>query len=101
MEPPDSWWTIEAFQAYAAYTRTPDFTVALDALLDDLQRCAVAVMCSESVWWRWHRRLVADVIVLARGRDVVHLMPNGKHMPHRPAQGARLRDDGLVIWDGR
>lgn len=101
VESPDSWWTVEAFRAYAAYTRSPEFNVALDGLLDDLDRCAVAVMCSESVWWRCHRRLVADVTVLARGRDVAHLMPNGKQVSHRPAEGARLRGDGLLVWDDR
>jgi len=97
---PDSWWTVEAFRAYAAHTRTPEFAAALDGLVDDLQRRAVAVMCSESVWWRCHRRLVADVAVLARGRRVLHVMPDGKRVPHPPAPGARRRDDGLLVWDG-
>lgn len=99
-ESPDSWWTVEPFRAYAAYTRSAEFSAALDGLLGDLQRCAVAVMCSESVWWRCHRRVVADVAVLARGHDVLHLMPDGKRVAHRPAQGARLREDGLLVWDG-
>lgn len=96
----DTWWTVEAFRAYAAHTRTPEFRQAMDDLLYDARRTTVAVMCSESVWWRCHRRLVADVAVLAHGVAVRHLMPGGQLRPHRPADGARLGDDGLIVWDG-
>ncbi len=96
---PDSWWTVEAFRAYASYTRTEEFTVALDELLGQAAEHAVAVLCSETVWWRCHRRLVADVTVLARGRPVMHLLPSGPR-PHQPAAGARPVGDGLLVWDG-
>ena len=55
-------------------------------------------MCSESVWWRCHRRLIADVAVLGRGVPVTHLMPDGRLTPHRPSDGAVLGDDGAVAW---
>lgn len=95
---PDSWWTMEAFRAYAAYTRTVEFTVALDELLDQAAAQAVVVMCSETVWWRCHRRLVADVVVVGRGRPVTHLLPSGQR-PHQPAAGARAAGGGLLVWD--
>ena len=57
----------------------------------------VAVMCSESVWWRCHRRLIADVAVLGRGVPVTHLMPDGRLTPHRPSEGAVVGADG-VRW---
>ena len=72
----------------------------VDDLLAEAAGRRVAVMCSESVWWRCHRRLVADVAVLAHGVDVRHLMPDGSLRPHRPAEGARLTDDGELVWDG-
>ncbi|MFG3696710.1 DUF488 family protein [Micromonospora sp. NPDC047620] len=97
---PDSWWTVAAFRAYAAYTRTVDFRAALDAVLADAAARTTAVMCSESVWWRCHRRLVADVAALGRGVPVVHLMPDGRLTPHRPAVGARRLDGGDLVWDG-
>jgi uncharacterized protein (DUF488 family) len=96
----DPWWTVPAFRAYAAHTRTPEFAEALDRLLADAARHRTAVMCSESVWWRCHRRLIADVATLARRVPVEHLMPNGRRNSHRPAGGARLDPDGFVIWDG-
>ncbi|OBH90207.1 hypothetical protein A5678_13245 [Mycobacterium sp. E2733] len=97
---PDSWWTVAAFRAYAAYTRTPEFDTALDEVLADAARRTTAVMCSESVWWRCHRRLIADVALLGRAVPVQHLMPDGRLSPHRPADGARRRPDGHLVWDG-
>lgn len=97
---PDTWWTVPAFRAYAAHTRTPEFRSAMAELLADAEQRRVAVMCSETVWWRCHRRLVADVAALAHGVEVRHLMPDGSLRPHRPAEGARLTDQGEVVWDG-
>ena len=94
----DGWWTVAQFAAYAAHTRTPEFTEALDGVLAEADAATVAVMCSETVWWRCHRRLIADVAVLGRGVPVHHLMPGGRLTPHRPSQGAVLGDDGQVHW---
>jgi uncharacterized protein (DUF488 family) len=94
----DGWWTVAQFAAYAAHTRTPEFAAALDQVLAEAAGTTAAVMCSESVWWRCHRRLVADVAVLGRGVAVAHLMPDGRLAPHRPSEGAVVGDDGLVRW---
>ena len=97
---PDTWWTVEAFRAYAGHTRTREFRDALVDVLDEARRRRVAVLCSEAVWWRCHRRLVADVTVLAHEMPVRHLMHDGKLREHPLATGARLREDGDVVWDG-
>jgi len=94
----DGWWTVAQFAAYAAHTRTADFGAALDELLAEARTRSVAVMCSESVWWRCHRRLIADVAVLARGVPVSHLMPDGRLTPHRPSDGAVVSPDGRLRW---
>jgi uncharacterized protein (DUF488 family) len=94
----DGWWTVAQFAAYAAHTRTPEFTAALDTVLDAARERRVAVMCSESVWWRCHRRLIADVVVLRHGLPVDHLMPDGRLSPHQPAPGAVRWPDGTVGW---
>lgn len=96
----DPWWQVAAFRGYAAHTRTAAFRDALAEVLDELDRQQVAVMCSESVWWRCHRRIIADVATLAHGVPVRHLMHDGRLTEHRPAEGARVRSDGLVVWDG-
>ncbi|MDM7487271.1 DUF488 domain-containing protein [Rhodococcus sp. GXMU-t2271] len=98
--PEDSWWRVEQFAAYAAHTRTEEFADALDGLLEESAQRRTAMMCSESVWWRCHRRLVADVVVLRFGRDVEHLMHDGRLLAHEAAPGARMRADGQVVWDG-
>jgi uncharacterized protein (DUF488 family) len=93
----DAWWTVAQFAAYAAHTRTPEFAAALDEVLAEASAGTVAVMCSESVWWRCHRRLIADVAVLARGVPVRHLMPDGRLADHHPAEGAVV-SEGEVYW---
>jgi len=97
----DGWWTVAQFAAYAAHTRTPEFATALDEVLAEAATATVAVMCSEFVWWRCHRRLIADVAVLGRGVPVRHLMPDGRLAEHRPSEGAVLGADGLVHWPAR
>lgn len=95
----DPWWQVEQFAAYAAYTRTAEFQAAVADLLQQSARTRTTMMCSESVWWRCHRRLVADVAVLQFGETVEHLMHDGRLRPHEPAVGARVRSDGAVVWD--
>lgn len=98
-EPLDPWWQVEAFRAYAAYTRTDEFREALAEVVEAAGDQRVAVMCSESVWWRCHRRIIADVAALAHGLTVHHLMPDGSERPHAPSEGARLTG-GVLVWDG-
>jgi uncharacterized protein (DUF488 family) len=95
----DPWWRVEQFRAYAAHTRTSEFRAGLGDLLDEAGRIAVAVMCSESVWWRCHRRLVADVATLAHHVPVRHLMHDGRSVEHPVSEGARLDGDGDLVWD--
>ncbi len=97
---PDVVWRNASFRGYAAHTRSPEFVAAMDRLLREAAGARTAVMCSEAVWWRCHRRLIADFAVLARGVTVLHLMHDGRLTPHRPTPGARLRDDGLLVYDG-
>ncbi|GAA1822398.1 DUF488 domain-containing protein [Actinomadura chokoriensis] len=97
---PDTFWRNDSFRGYAGHTRDPDFAAAMDDLLPEAEGTRTAVMCSESVWWRCHRRLIADFAVLARGRPVLHLAHDGRLTEHPPTPGARLRDDGLLVYDG-
>jgi uncharacterized protein (DUF488 family) len=94
----DGWWTVAQFAAYAAHTRTPEFAAAIDEVLTEAREAVVAVMCSEFVWWRCHRRLIADVAVLGRGVPVEHVMPDGRLVPHRPSEGAVVDPGGAVRW---
>ena len=98
----DPWWKVDAFRAYAAHTRTEEFRAAMADLLAEVAAhpdASTAIMCSESLWWRCHRRLVSDVAVLLHQQPVQHLGHDGRRTDHIPAAGARLCPDGLR-YDG-
>lgn len=85
-----------AFRGYADYMRTEEFRTALEKVLDQAGARSTAVMCSESVWWRCHRRLVADAATLLCGAEVLHLMQDGSLRPHQPTEGVRRDGEWLV-----
>jgi len=96
--PADPWWQVEAFRAYAAHMRTGEFGDAMADLLADVRDPRpgrTAVLCSETVWWRCHRRLISDAAVLLHGTPVLHLAHDGRLTPHPPAAGARVTPEGL------
>jgi uncharacterized protein (DUF488 family) len=97
---PDVVWREEMFRGYAGLMRTPDFLAAVDELLAQADVQVTTVMCAESLWWRCHRRLLADFVSAARGVPVRHLMHDGRLEAHRLSPGLRLRDDGLLVYDG-
>lgn len=83
-----------SFRGYAAWMRTPEFRAALAEVLAG--PVPTAVMCSETVWWRCHRRMVADAAVLLHDVEVHHLMPGGRTTAHAPTAGVRVDGDTLV-----
>ena len=87
-----------AFRGYADFMRTPPFWAALDRLLAEAAAAPAAAMCSETLWWRCHRRLLADAAVLVRRAEVLHLDHRGRLEPHRPTAGVR-RDGELLAYD--
>jgi uncharacterized protein (DUF488 family) len=91
----DGWWRVEAFRAYASYMRTEEFRHGLDDLLEATADTATLIMCSESLWWRCHRRLIADALMLLHGLPIHHLGHDGKLTGHVPAAGARVTAAGL------
>lgn len=66
-------WDNESFHHYADYTLQPAFRAGLERLRALGQERRVAIMCAESVWWRCHRRIIADHL-LAAGETVRHIM---------------------------
>lgn len=96
--PPElnGWWDNRSFHNYADHALSRDFRAGLDALVALGRERPVAMMCSEAVWWRCHRRIVADHL-LARGEAVFHLMGGGRADPARLSAGA-LAADGVVTY---
>jgi uncharacterized protein (DUF488 family) len=83
----NAFWTNESFHNYADYALTETFQAGLSRLLDISSDKRCAIMCAEAVWWRCHRRLVADYLIL-HGRDVFHLLGEGRVEPAKMTSGA-------------
>ena len=92
---PNVGWRHPAFRAYADHTATPEFADGLLELLLLGGGLRTAAMCAEVLWWRCHRRLVADVLVSV-GVEVVHIRDARAAEPHRLAPPARLVDGALT-----
>ncbi len=88
-----------SFRAYADYMETGAFAIALTALLAAAAMRRLAIMCSETVWWRCHRRLISDAAVLLHGVQVHHLMHDGKLRPHLLTAGVRVTETGNLRYD--
>lgn len=93
-----------SFRAYADHMGTSEFATALDRLLDldrrGPQAGQVAVLCAETLWWRCHRRLLSDALVLLHGVEVRHLVPGGRAADHVPTDGVRVEGRHLVYDAG-
>jgi uncharacterized protein (DUF488 family) len=95
---PNTLWRNGAFRNYADYAMTEPFREGLELrALAGEHTCAI--MCAEAVWWRCHRRLVADYL-LTEGVPVAHIMSRGKTEPARLTPGAQPRPDGTILYPG-
>lgn len=91
---PNLGWETPAFQGYADHMESTEFETGLARLASLADERTTAVMCAEALWWRCHRRLVSDALVV-RGRRVSHIAPDGRLSAHRltpfaVADGTRL-----------
>ncbi len=85
---------VAAFRSYAARMGTPAWQEALAGALAEAAPC---FMCAETLWWRCHRRLIAELLA-ARGHEVVHLLRPDASEPHRPWEDvAEYRDGRLYL----
>lgn len=94
LEPEGSAWRHPSFQAYAQYLRSEDFAQGLHSLLHVAKACPTAIMCSELLWWRCHRRLISDVLLFC-GWRVTHIMGPDELSTHRLAPPVRVTPEGL------
>ncbi len=92
-------WHEEGFASYQWHMTTEEFFRAADELAGLGEHVNVAIMCAEAVWWRCHRSMIADYLVVA-GSEVVHLQP--RRTRHADVMGDRLRRyDAEVIAEWR
>jgi uncharacterized protein (DUF488 family) len=79
---PNAGWRVAGFQGYADHMSSTEFQRGLELLQRLGEEKRTAVMCAEGPWWRCHRQLIADAL-LVRGWSVTHVMPDGRLEPHR------------------
>ncbi|HZP46438.1 MAG TPA: DUF488 domain-containing protein [Candidatus Binataceae bacterium] len=91
-------WQVDAFRSYADYADSADFVAGLEDLQQIARAQRVAFMCSEGLWWRCHRRIIADHLTIA-GWTVNHILPTGQLAEHALPDFARVVD-GRLIYDG-
>jgi uncharacterized protein (DUF488 family) len=95
--PPElnGYWTNQSFHNYADYALSGSFRLALDRLLELSVERRCAIMCAEAVWWRCHRRIVADYLLHA-GMPVFHLMGADRVEPATLTTAATIKGDALI-----
>jgi uncharacterized protein (DUF488 family) len=97
--PPEvnGFWQNESFHHYADYAMTDGFRAGLDRLHELSREYCCAVMCAETLWWRCHRRIIADYL-LAAGNEVFHILGPGHIEPARMNDAARPIRSGVLSY---
>ncbi len=93
----NGFWENQSFHNYADYAMSVGFQSGLARLreIGSVRRCAV--MCAETVWWRCHRRIIADYLLTA-GEQVFHILGPGKIAPASLTKVAKPLPDGVLIY---
>lgn len=86
---PNTGWRNESFRGYADHVASEEFADGLAELMAVANGVRTAIMCAELLWWRCHRRLIADVLV-SRGNAVLHIRDASPAEPHKLMPPARL-----------
>jgi uncharacterized protein (DUF488 family) len=94
---PNRGWDNDAFRAYADHALTSEFAAALDELAALAREAPTAIMCAEALWWRCHRRLIADRL-RAAGWTISHIGPDGELSDHELPPFAAPQPDGTVLY---
>lgn len=92
---PNTGWRVEAFNAFADFMQTAEFASGLQSLVGIATADRTAIMCSEAVPWRCHRRLIADALIV-RGWTVWDIMSPRKVDRHALTPFARVTDGQLT-----
>lgn len=90
----NAFWVNRSFHNYADYALSGEFRAGLSKLIALAEERRCAMMCAEAVWWRCHRRIVADYL-LQRGHEVFHLMGDDRVEPAKLTPAATPAADGL------
>lgn len=94
---PNGLWRVTSFRNYADYALGAEFAAGLAELRTLGHERTTAIMCAEAVWWRCHRRIIADYL-LAAGEDVRHILGPGHIEAASLTPGAKPGPDGRVVY---
>jgi uncharacterized protein (DUF488 family) len=93
----NGYWRVRGFRNYADYALTAPFAAGLARLRDLGSQHTCAIMCAEAVWWRCHRRIIADYLLVA-GERVEHIL-DALHIEKATlTPAAVIRDDGTLVY---
>ena len=90
-----------SFRAYADYMATEPFRQALARVIGEASHQVAAIMCAETLWWRCHRRLIADAATILSGTEVRHLGHDGRLSAHQLTPGARRGAGDTLVYAAR
>ena len=93
----NAFWENQSFHNYADYAMSEGFRAGLTRLRDAGHAKPCAIMCAEAVWWRCHRRIIADYLIAA-GETVFHILGRHHVEPARMTQGAKLGAFGTITY---
>ncbi|MCL8000165.1 DUF488 domain-containing protein [Brucella sp. 21LCYQ03] len=96
-EDANNFWENKSFHNYADYALSNDFRVSLNHLIKCGMDCSVAIMCAEAVWWRCHRRIIADYLI-AHGEVVFHIITDRHPEIAHLTENAFIQPDGTLIY---
>lgn len=91
----NGWWENQSFHNYADHALSAEFQTALQDLIASTK--TLAIMCSEAVWWRCHRRIITDYL-LASKHSVTHILGKNQSQIAELSSGARIQADQTVIY---
>jgi len=93
----NAYWQNQSFHNYADYAMSEPFHAAFEQLRELGHARACAIMCAEAVWWRCHRRIIADYL-LASGETVLHIMSPGHIVPAKMTEAAQRAEAGTLVY---
>jgi uncharacterized protein (DUF488 family) len=85
----NAFWENQSFHNYADYAMSKEFRSGLARLRELGHVTPCVIMCAEAVWWRCHRRIIADYL-MAFGETVFHILGPNQIGRARITDGARL-----------
>jgi uncharacterized protein (DUF488 family) len=94
----NGYWNNQSFHNYADFAMSEEFREGLERLKALHLEVPCAIMCSEAVWWRCHRRIIADYL-LADGLTVLHIMARGRLEPANLTPAA-IRQGAVLSYPG-